>query len=189
MHACCGHTTLFHLLQEHIQVNFGWKPSHPTPAFALYNLDGFSSSHSSSLVVLPPISSILHFPWLVLQVLDAFVTLPMLCPFLPLRFTSVQQPEILFFFLQDLRCSSSCCGLRDLVQEPSTTIRTLDHLTDTQLVQLFNILPLVFLFHLSQPVIPFLLGIFPSCIEPSILSVRRQQLTHPSSAVSIHPFF
>ena len=54
----------------------------------------------------------LIFPRPVLHVPRAFVTLPMLCPFFPLCFTTAQQPGILFF-LQDLCSFSPCCGLRE----------------------------------------------------------------------------
>ena len=56
-----------------------------------------------------------HFPKLVSHMLHAYVTLPMLCPFFPHCFTTVQQPGILVFFLQNPRSSSPCCRVRDLL--------------------------------------------------------------------------
>ena len=73
-----------------------------------------------------------------------------LCPFFPLCFTAIQQLGILFFFLQDMRSSSPCRGLRDLMQEPSTTFRTFDHLIHALLMPLFHLPFLILLFHFSN---------------------------------------
>ena len=158
---------------------------------ALYNLDAFFSSHSLR-VWLPSISSkFLISPRRVLHVLHAFVTLPMLCPIFLLCFRAVEQPGTLFFFLQDLCSSFPCCGLRDLVQKPSTSFRTLDHLIDTLLMQLFHLSLLILLFSLS-PTKHTIFAWFLSLLDgatPRFLTVCRQQLSNPPSIVSIHPFF
>ena len=99
----------------------------------------------SALVGPPPISSVPHF----FHCLSS-VTLPMLCPLFPHCFTAFQQPGILFFFLQDPCSSSPCCGLRDLMQEPSTVFRTLDHLILPSLMQFFHLSLLTLLFHFFQ---------------------------------------
>ena len=117
--------------------------------FALYNLDDFPVRILSALAELPPLSSVPLFPSFDLHVLHAFGTLPMRCPFFPLCFTSVHQLDILFFFLQDLRSSSPCCGLRDLTQELSTAFRTLDHLIDPLLMHFFILLFSSSFFHRS----------------------------------------
>ena len=72
-------------------------------------------------------------------------------------------------------------GLVILCKSP---IRTLDHVA-----HFFQLLHLIFFLHLSQPVVPFLHGIFPSCMEPSFFAVRSQQLSNPPTVVSIHSFF
>ena len=67
-------------------------------------------------------------------------------------FTAVQQPGILFFLLQDLCSSSPCCGLRDIMQKPSTAFRTLHHLRHLVLMQPPSTFPFSsFFFHLLQP--------------------------------------
>ena len=91
----------------------------------------------------PQLFQDLIFPKFVLHVLHAFVTLPMLCPFFPLCLTTVQQPGILFFFLQDLRSSSPWCKLRDFVLESSASLHTLNHLRHFLLVRLYLLIFLV----------------------------------------------
>ena len=107
VHACCGHFPPFSTfsmnstISSHVSFvqSKGTFGSHPTPVFALYHLETFSNSHSFNLLAaLPPIFSPPHFPKLFLHVLHIFVTLPVLCQFFPLCFTTVQQPDIVFFF-------------------------------------------------------------------------------------------
>ena len=68
----------------------------------------------------------------------------MLCPFFHLCFTTVQEPRILFFFLQELCSSSSCCRLGDFVKESSASFRTLDHLRHFVLMHFLHLLLLVY---------------------------------------------
>ena len=88
-----------------------------------------------------------------------------------------------------LHSSSPCRGVGDPVQKSRTAIRAFEHLADFCSVHCFQLLYLIFLFHLTQPVVPFLHGTFPSCTEPSFLAVRGQQFANPPTAVSIHSFF
>ena len=55
-----------------------------------------------TLAAHPPNFSVPHFPMSLLRIMHIFLTLPMLFPFFHLCFTTVQQPRILFFILQDL---------------------------------------------------------------------------------------
>ena len=80
--------------------------------------------------------------------------------FFPFRFTTVQQPRILFFIYQDLRPSPPCCRLGNFVHETGTSLHTLDHLRHLVLVHLLHLFLLVLLFHLLQPLIPFLHSVF-----------------------------
>ena len=171
---------------SHQRVNVGFssnpgepweKPSHPTPVFALYE--------SRQLVS----SQLLILPRLFLDIMHLLITLPMLCPFFHLCFTTIQQPHILFFILQDLCSSSPCCRLRDLVQESHTSFRTLNHLRHFVLMHYLHLFLLVLLFHLLLPLVPFLHGVFPSWMDPRFLTVRRHQFSNPPSILVIHPAF
>ena len=141
MQACCGHfSTLFppfssistiSLLVSFIKSKriLGWKPSHSTPVLSLHNLEAFSKSNSFSLgKASSNFHQFLMFPRLVLQILHALITLPMLCPLFPLCFTTVQQRCIFFSFLQDLCSSSPYCRLGASVPESSISLHTLNHL-------------------------------------------------------------
>ena len=140
-------------------------------------------------VRLPLISSVPHFPRLVLQILRALVTLPMRCPLFPLCFTTVQQPCIFSFILQDLRSFFPCCGTRDFVHESSTSLCTLDHLRHLFLMHLLYFFSSSFFLSFLQPIIPLLHGVFPSWMDPRFLTVCRQQLSNPPSAFSVHSSF
>ena len=105
------------------------------PIHTLFNLGSVSSNFLSSS----------FFRKLFLHILHVFVTLPMLCPLFPLSFTAVQQPGILFFFLQDLCFPCPCCGLRDFLQKPSTTFRTLPSSTVTRHLRQLLLVPFLYL--------------------------------------------
>ena len=116
VHACCGHLPLCSTFSLNSTISplvslvksrgtLRWKPSHPCLALSI--LDAFSSSHSFSLTGLPLISSIPHFPRLAPPCSARFRHIRQR---FALCFTAVQQPSILFFFLQDLCSSSSCWG-------------------------------------------------------------------------------
>ena len=125
----------------------GWKLSHPTPVLALYNLDAFSSSHSFSFGGAPLISSIPHFPRLVIHVLHAFVTLPVLTHSFLFASQRSNSLETSSSFFQNLCSSSPCCGL--------PAVNTLDHWSHPfadAILQSFFSHPQVSIF---QPNIPF----------------------------------
>ena len=141
MQACCRPlSTWFHLLQElhdfsscfvcQVQGDFWMETiaSHSCRRL-VQSRSLFPNRTLLDLVRLPLISSIPHFPRLVLQNLDILITLPMLCPFFPLCLTTVLQTRTLIFFLQVLCSSSPCCGLSEFVQETSTSLRTLNNLS------------------------------------------------------------
>ena len=92
--ACCGHLPLCSTFSRTSTISplvsfvkswgtFGWKPSHPTPVFALYDLDTLSNH-----TLYEPWQCFLRslqfriFPRLVLHFLPVFVTLPVPCPIL-----------------------------------------------------------------------------------------------------------
>ena len=158
VHACCGHfplcSTFFqelHCVSSsrffcHIQGDVWAEAITTYSSFGLIQCRYFSNSPSFSLGRAS--SNFFNASFVqgfVLHVLHAIVALPMLCPFLPLCFTAVQQPGILFFYLQDLCTSPPCCRLTDLVQESSASLRNLNHFRHCLLMHFLHLFLLVLL--------------------------------------------
>ena len=127
------------------------------------------------------------FPRLVLHVLHILVTLPML----HLCFTTVQQLGILFLLLQDLCSSSPCRGLRDLVQESSTSLRTLNQLRLLLLMHFLYLFLLIFLsfFSFSHHSYHFCIeSSRPGWIHAFSESATNSSATHHRFSASTLPF-
>ena len=86
-----------------------WGGSRHTPLQFLF----FQSRHFFQETLFQPWQFFLRtsqfriLPRLFLHILHLLITLPMLCPFFPHRFTTIQQPHIIFIIFQDLHPSPS----------------------------------------------------------------------------------
>ena len=153
VHACCGHLPICSTFSKNSTISrsvslvkskeiFGCHPWHPTPIFALYNLDTSSSSHSFNLGS----ASSNFFNSLFIQgVSSRFCTSSLHCQCFA---TTFQQPYVLLLFFQNQCSSTPCCGFRDIGQKTGTVFRTLHHLPYLLLTQFFHLL---FLIHLLPP--------------------------------------
>ena len=200
MHACCGHfplcSTFFQELHDfvprflcQIQGTIGWKLSHPTPVFALYNLDTFSNSHSFNLGSAS--SNFLSSSFS--KVFSKSCMFSSHCQCFAHSFLCASQRSkslASFFFLQDLRSSSPCCGVRDLVQKPRTAFRALDHVTHPLLMQCFHLSFLMFLFYMfSNQAYRFcMVSSTPGWSQAFSQSAANNSATHHRFSASIFPF-
>ena len=96
---------------------FGRKPSHPVLPCLISTLSPVRTL--VALVGLSPISSILHFPRLVLQVLHAVVTLPMICPFFPLCSQRSNSPTSSYSFFKICAPPLHAAGFVILCRSPA----------------------------------------------------------------------
>ena len=142
MHACCGHFPLCSTFSRNSMISplvsfgtsrrtLGWKPSHPTPVFALYSLDASSSSPSFRLGSASSNffnSSFFHSSILQFCTFSSHYQ----CFAHSFLFASERSNNLAYSssFFRIGAPPSPCCRLRDFVQESSASLRTLDHLRD-----------------------------------------------------------
>ena len=142
-----------------------------------------------ALATLPSFFSTSHLSRLILHILQAFVALPMLCPFLPLCFTAVQQPGILLFFRicgPPLHAVGFVILCKKSPALPSALL-TIRFTLCSRMSSIFLLSSSSFIFPTNYTI--SLRCLFFFWMEPRFLAVCHQQLSNTPSVFSVQSPF